>query len=580
MMTLFIFIGCLEHVTGEKTSLDSRYFRGEPTPPPNEGPPPNMIRIENQTRTFWIDTYEYPNEAGEAPLSSTTFAQAQRLCLSEGKRLCTASEWRQTCRGTEKNRRFGYGKQYEEGRCHLQRALPSGHSSMMTPEDQVAKSGEKKRCHTPDGVHDLIGNLEEWVWDDWKGLSGGLEGGAWYTFSQYADCSGKYSRQPDYRISIERRIFSAGFRCCWSTYDLTQEQKSEDAQQRIQSAQENQTEQPYNPDNEVSLSPNTFIDQFEYPNQPNTIPKSAITALQAENLCAQNNKRLCMAHEWEIACGENRYPYGEQYIPSACAVHINHAEPSGRFFGCQSPSGAMDMVGNLWEWTATELHAPALGSSTPLREIRGGSWFVDHRKATCQGIDGYPATTQEQAFPDVGFRCCRGPILQRKARTPTQKKCPKGMVSGSSFCIDQFEYPNKKNAMPQGGLTYQQAKTYCVQNDKRLCTQEEWEEACQGWEGYRWPYGDVYEPNRCVDAGGNTTEGQSGAQPSGHAKSCTSSIGTHDMSGNLWEWTEEKVLKGGGWNLSAGLGQCRAKAHAKESFQAGEVGTRCCHDPL
>lgn len=575
-----ILIGCLEHVTGKNTPLDPEYFRGAPTPPSSDGPPPNMIRIEHTDRTFWIDTYEYPNESGSVPLSSTTFVQAQRLCLSEGKRLCTASEWRGACRGSDEKRRFGYGEQYEEGRCHLQRALPSGHSSMMEPETQLAKSGEKERCHTPDGVHDMIGNLEEWVWDDWKGLSGGLEGGAWYTFSQYADCSGNYSRQPDYRISIDRRIFSAGFRCCWSEYDLTQEKKSEDAVQRLQAAKQDQADLSYASHNEISLSKDTYIDQFEYPNQPNAKPKSAVTAQEAQQLCTQNNKRLCMAHEWEVACGEHRYPYGDQYIPSACAVHINGVAPSGRFFGCQSASGAMDMVGNLWEWTGTELDAPALGSQSPLQEIRGGSWFVDHRKSTCQGTDGYPATTQNQAFPDVGFRCCRGPILQRNVKIKKENKCPDGMVSGTSYCIDRFEYPNKKEQMPQGGITYVQAKTYCEQSDKRLCSQEEWEEACQGWEGYRWPYGDVYAPNKCVDAGGNTIEGESGAQPSGHAQGCTSSIGAYDMSGNLWEWTEEKVLKGGGWNLSAGLGQCRAQAQARESFQAGEVGTRCCHDPL
>ena len=133
--------------------------------------------------------------------------------------------------------------------------------------------------------------------------------------------------------------------------------------------------------------------------------------------------------------------------------------------------------------------------------------------------------------------------------------------------------------MPQGGLTYQQGRSYCKEQNKRLCAQKEWLEACQGLEGYRWPYGDTYKPNRCVDAGGNTMEGESGAQPAGHAQECVSSLGAYDMSGNLWEWTAEKTLQGGGWNLSAGLGQCQAQAHAKESFQAGEVGVRCCKDP-
>jgi formylglycine-generating enzyme required for sulfatase activity len=576
---IWLLLGCLEEVTGESTPLDPRYFSGEPTPPTNEGPPPNMIRVENITEQFWIDTYEYPNEAGAVPLSSTTFLQAQTLCLAEGKRLCTANEWRTACSGLKEERRFGYSNFYEEGRCYLQKALPSGHSSMMAPEEQVAKSGQKERCHTPDGVHDLIGNLEEWVWDDWKGLPGGLEGGAWYTFSQYADCSGNYSRQPDYRISIDRRIFSAGFRCCWSNYDLTQDHKSRDAIQRIKKAKEKHTEETYAPNDEIPLSKETFIDRYEYPNKAGTIPMAAVTALEADTLCEQAGKRLCAAHEWEIACGEYVYPYGDKFIPSACAVHVTELAPSGRYFGCQSSSGVSDMVGNLWEWTATTLDAPALSQGAVLREIRGGSWFVDDRKSTCQGIDGYPATPQTQAFPDVGFRCCRGPLLKREVKEKKSLTCPIGMSSGSSFCIDQFEFPNQEHAMPIGGVTLQNAKKYCARTNKRLCTELEWEEACRGWEGYRWPYGDVYLADTCIDAGGVTVEGKSGAQPSGHAIGCKSSIGTYDMSGNLWEWVAEGVLKGGGWNLSAGLGQCQASAQARENFQAGEAGLRCCSDP-
>ena len=546
----------------------------------NLAPTENMIPLEGEDGSFWIDIYEYPNVKGTVPLSSTTFMQAQELCQAQKKRLCTASEWRRACSGPSENQRFGYGKQYEEGRCHLQKALKSGHSSMMKPEEQLAKSGERERCSTPEGVHDLIGNLEEWVFDDWKGIAGGLEGGAWYTYSQYADCSGRYSRQPDYRISIDRRIFSAGFRCCFSTEDLDQEKKSRDAQNRIQKAKQNQTHVTYDPSNEVSLSANTFIDRFEYPNQPGVHPLSAVTAQEAETLCVQNQKRLCEAFEWEIACGDHIYPYGTQFISSACAVGLQNLAPSGYFLGCQSPSGAIDMVGNLWEWTATKLEAPALINNNELREIRGGSWFVDHRKSTCQAIDGYPATTPSQAFPDVGFRCCRGPVLQRVSKKKTLISCPPNMVSGTDFCIDTYEYPNQKNIMPQGGISYTEAKRICLQQKKRLCREKEWEEACMGWEGFRWPYGDTYRASVCVDAGGSTREGESGSQPAGDAVECVSTIGAYDMSGNLWEWVEEQTLKGGGWNLSAGLGQCKAQAKATQNFQAGEVGFRCCADPL
>ena len=69
----------------------------------------------------------------------------------------------------------------------------------------------------------MIGNLEEWVLDDWKGQRGMLEGGASYTHETYADCTGRYSRMPDYRLSPTQNIVSAGARCCWSKTPLTKE---------------------------------------------------------------------------------------------------------------------------------------------------------------------------------------------------------------------------------------------------------------------------------------------------------------------------------------------------------------------
>ena len=51
----------------------------------------------------------------------------------------------------------------------------------------------------------MVGNLEEWVLDSWRGAEGMLEGGAVHL---YLLCGlfGRYSRQPDYR-STDRRVF-------------------------------------------------------------------------------------------------------------------------------------------------------------------------------------------------------------------------------------------------------------------------------------------------------------------------------------------------------------------------------------
>ena len=59
-----------------------------------------MVRLSlDDGSDFWIDKYEYPNRQGQYPERGVTLAQAEEKCASEGKRLCTASEWRRACRG-------------------------------------------------------------------------------------------------------------------------------------------------------------------------------------------------------------------------------------------------------------------------------------------------------------------------------------------------------------------------------------------------------------------------------------------------------------------------------------------------
>jgi formylglycine-generating enzyme required for sulfatase activity len=120
----------------------------------------------------------------------------------------------------------------------------------------------------------------------------------------------------------------------------------------------------------------------------------------------------------------------------------------------------------------------------------------------------------------------------------------------------------------------------------RLCTGAEWTLACAGTTDRRWPYGDVFDPEACHDGAEVRTQGGEVLR-SGEKKGCRTPEGVHDLSGNLWEWTQERgadgnpvgVLRGGGWNLSAGLGQCRARATPARGYRSPEVGARCCTPP-
>jgi len=161
---------------------------------------------------------------------------------------------------------------------------------------------------------------------------------------------------------------------------------------------------------------------------PGVLPQAFISQREAAGACAAAGKRLCTDDEWQTACSEaGRYPYGRERRPGACndearvapLVQLFGRRPpgtpytwkemndprlgevagalakTGQFVGCRSADGAMDLVGNLHEWTAH-----------PGGTFRGG-FFGDTRQHG-EGCS-YETTAHDAGYRDysVGFRCCR-----------------------------------------------------------------------------------------------------------------------------------------------------------------------------
>jgi formylglycine-generating enzyme required for sulfatase activity len=154
---------------------------------------------------------------------------------------------------------------------------------------------------------------------------------------------------------------------------------------------------------------------------------------------------------------------------------------------------------------------------------------------------------------------------------------PLAVVEVPSFCIDGYEYPNKRGVLPMVAVGWADAKRQCESQNKRLCSEAEWEKSCKGPGGSRWPYGNAFDASVCA------TEDDTGESrpmaPSGKFAKCRSGYGVADLSGNASEWTAEKMIKGGSYASSDYAVRCSARKNGAAFAKSSEVGFRCCADP-
>jgi len=113
---------------------------------------------------YCIDRYEWPNRAGEVPATGMSWHEAKVSCESIGKRLCTEDEWTFACEGpTMKPYPYGDGYRRDETACNTDVPSRDWQNTPFDELDSRTPSGSRERCKSDFGVHDMVGNVDEWV---------------------------------------------------------------------------------------------------------------------------------------------------------------------------------------------------------------------------------------------------------------------------------------------------------------------------------------------------------------------------------------------------------------------------------
>lgn len=172
---------------------------------------------------------------------------------------------------------------------------------------------------------------------------------------------------------------------------------------------------------------------------------------------------------------------------------------------------------------------------------------------------------------------------------------------GSVYCIDTYEASridgsgtdqgtsdqgalSVRGRLPWTNLEWADARAACERSGKRLCTVDEWEDACDGTigdGGNLYPYGEELMEGVCVTELTLSDD----PLPTGSRPGCISDFGVYDLGGNVWEWVGTTEAEGqviGGGIASTTTHRCTRIPQGRPFDIDDEdpiLGFRCCRDP-
>lgn len=166
---------------------------------------------------------------------------------------------------------------------------------------------------------------------------------------------------------------------------------------------------------------------FKFPEGEGLHPVVGVSKIDCETYIRWLNEktgmnfRLPTEAEWERAArGDDGriFPWGNMFDPWRCNTSESAKRgttPVGYYSpGGDSLCGAVDMIGNVFEWTSSQLQSYPYDDEDGREErksgvryvIRGGAWYYTRKLARCAAREGM---LPEHMSLSVGFRLARTP---------------------------------------------------------------------------------------------------------------------------------------------------------------------------